>query len=169
MAPIHDEIRNEEATRRAKLVSKALWTAVALFLVIVAIPIRSAFAQTNWRGLSPRDLPARVTAIRGLPHTLDPQNCVNWGRWRACFGSQFPVAKYVQLKDPPALAPWIVIENLNCENPVAGAMECSMRLIHFYDPLSNRSVEVCWLLIGRGAEKEDNRFQISCPRDLVLK
>lgn len=86
-----------------------------------------AFAQTDWRRLGPRDLPARVVAIRGLPDTMDSQNCATWGRWTVCFGSKPPVANHVPY---PGAGPFhfIDIGPLRCNNPIVGDAECKIRI-----------------------------------------
>ena len=95
----------------------------ATFLLLYGL----ASSQTDPRSLGARDLPARVKAIVGLPPTMDAQNCVTWGRWEVCFGSNPPVANYVQYPEPGPFH-FIDIGPLRCKNPVIGDIECRMRL-----------------------------------------
>lgn len=159
--------------RRAKPVSKARSIAVALFLAIVAIPVRSALAQTNWRDMRQSDFPARVKAIVGLPATMDAQNCATWGRWEVCFTGELPIARFhfVVVPGNPREDTLSIAFPLQCKNPVVGRTGCEMHL--FYQP--NKRWERCFLQgkdlppIVPGEPQHGGLLDIRCPSGLVLE
>lgn len=131
--------------------------------LLVLVPWVSAFAQTDWRRLQASDLPARVRAVAGLPHTLDAQNCVTWGRWQVCFGNEPPVAKFRahptgMLGETGVPIIFLRVENFLCINPLVGKSECEMLL-----NTDGFGQSLCHIT-GKAVT-----FQIRCPTGLVLE
>lgn len=147
----------------AKSLAKTFWIGLALGLAIAAMPTGSARGQVDPRRLGSADLPARVKAIVGLPHTLDAQNCVTWGGWEVCFGSQLPIAK--MYTEDPGLEPLLIVHPLRCKNPAIGERECVMRWNPWsvFDRLPHCAIH------GWGVPSEPRPIQIRCPSGLVLE
>lgn len=163
---------------RIRYVAKTLIIPMFVAFATAALSDTPAWAQKDPFTLSSPDIPARVKAIVGLPHTLDAQNCVRWGRWEVCFGSQLPIAR-MRVFDDPQIGPRLFIAPLRCKNPAGGETECAMEFMTPWvanDPDFRRRnphwrSNACWIqgwTQSKSVGGEPQAFTIHCPSGLVL-
>ena len=138
---------------------KRVWLTMAMLLGLCVVqPSGEARAQA-WRGLQPADFPARVRAILFDKGVLSGQTERVWGHWTVRFGSDLPVARYVNCDN--SVCPSFRVENLACANDVVGESRCMLSVawrLAFGDA-------ICALYI----EQQRMEIPVGCPTDLRFK
>lgn len=133
------------------------WYGVMISIAVAVFPPEAA--AHDWHRFGPADSPARVKAIvfPGGDHlVIDATRILRWGQWTVEFGNTAPIATYLS----ESAASW-VITGLLCQNPVAGAHICFLRLAWATD-----APDLCRFSADDSTDKGFEGFSVRCPTEL---